>query len=169
MFPDITTCAPAGLPPVENHWIGQFWGSPRQLSLVHHKSSKRNWLIWIFFAQFMLQGHMKNSQWWCQPQSITIPPSISPCDNTNAHYYLRRHQLIKENIPIKVLYVKLTVLFLSAAGKLLLLVTRYGYPLLFPPSPRQSFFYFLILCISVEFSQYLAFCDWLISLGISAS
>ena len=90
----------------------------------------------------MLQGHTKKSQWWCQLHSITIPPSVSPCDNRNGHYYLRRLQLIKENIPTKVLYVKLTtVLFLSAASKLLLLVTRYGY---------VCGFYLLRLCWSLN-------------------
>lgn len=108
--------------------LGNFWTLPGSFHLYIIRALRGIGLSGYFFAQFMLQGQMKNSQWWCQPHSITIPPSISPCNNTNVHYYLRRHQLIKENIPIKVLYVKLTtVLFLSAAGKLFLLVTRYGY------------------------------------------
>ena len=57
------------------------FGVSRAAFAGHHKSSKRNWLLWMFFAWFMLQGHMKNSKWWCLPHSVTNHPSHSPCEN----------------------------------------------------------------------------------------
>lgn len=101
MFPDITTCALLVAP----CWEPLNWAildSPRQLSLVHHKSSKRNRLIWIFLLSSCSKDKWKFSVMMsASPHSITIPPSISPCNNTNVHYYLRRHQLIKKISPSK--------------------------------------------------------------------
>lgn len=88
----------SGLPLLRTTELGNF-DSPRQLSLVHHKSSKRNRL-----SGYFLLSSCSKDKWKILSDDVSLTASLflhlSPCNNTNVHYYLR-HQLIKEISPSK--------------------------------------------------------------------